>query len=446
MVSNDGNRNVILAGPDQDNPIPVAGHDNELENIEPTQAAEAAGRTYKEVELRNGIKTPARKMMLVIAAALVVVVISGYFIRNAFLYESTDDAQVDGHVLPLSARIAGQIQEVRVVQGQVVHAGDVLVVIDPKDYRIAVDEAKANLADAEATANTSLWTVPVTSANVMSGLDSAQTGVDNAEAGVRAAAQNLQAARAALEQAQANADKTDADLTRYSQLVAKEDISRQQYDGAVAAAKANRAAVVSAEAAVQGNEQALSQAQGRLLQSKADLRSARTAPRQISVARSRAEAANAQVALRKAQVEQAQLNLGYTIIRSPVTGIVGKRSAEVGENVSVGQELVDVVPLDDVWVTANFKETQLANMRPGQPVEIKVDAYGRRWKGHVTNLGGGTGSVFSLLPPENATGNYVKVVQRVPVRIDFDHTQGQDFNVQGLLKPGLSVEPEVTVR
>ena len=157
-------------------------------------------------------------------------------------------------------------------------------------------------------------------------------------------------------------------------------------------------------------------------------------------------AADAQVLQRQAQLQQAELNLSYTVIRSPVTGIVGKRSVEVGQNVSIGQELVDLVPLDDVWVTANFKETQLAHMRPGQRVEVKVDAYGHSWKGRVTNLGGGTGSVFSLLPPENATGNYVKVVQRVPVRIDFDRVAGWEFNAEGLLKPGLSVEPEVRVR
>jgi membrane fusion protein (multidrug efflux system) len=149
---------------------------------------------------------------------------------------------------------------------------------------------------------------------------------------------------------------------------------------------------------------------------------------------------------RRAQVAQAELNLSYTVIRSPVTGIIGKKTVEIGQNVNIGQELVQVVPLDDIWVTANFKETQLARMRPGQRVEIKVDAYGRIWKAHVTNLGGGTGSVFSLLPPENATGNYVKVVQRVPVRIDFDHSAGQNFNAEGLLKPGMSVEPDVTVR
>jgi len=398
-------------------------------------------------EKRGEPSTARRKKILLVSIGVaIVVLVGGYFIRNAFLYEDTDDAQVDGHVMPLSARISGQVQEVRVIEGQLVHAGDVLVVIDPKDYKIAVDQAKANLADAEATAASSMWSVPVLSATAWSTLDSSQTAIHNAEAGVQAAEQNLESAKAALLQGQANAEKTDADLVRYSQLVAKEDISRQQYDQASAAAKANRAAVVSATAAVQSYEQALHQAEGRLLQAKADLRSAQTAPQQVSVVRAKADAANAQVDQRRAQLDQSELNLSYTVIRSPVNGIIGRKTAEVGQNVSIGQELVDVVPLDDVWVTANFKETQLEHMRAGQPVEVKVDAYGRSWKAHVTNLGGGTGSVFSLLPPENATGNYVKVVQRVPVRIDFDRSQTQDFNAEGLLKPGLSADPDVRVR
>ena len=193
-------------------------------------------------------------------------------------------------------------------------------------------------------------------------------------------------------------------------------------------------------------QQAVRQAEGKLSQSKADLRSAQTAPQQVSLRRAQADAADAQVDQRRAQLAQTQLNFSYTIIRSPVTGIIGKKSVEVGQNVSIGQEMLEVVPLNDVWVTANFKETQLEHMRPGQRVKIKVDAYGRTWYGHVSNMGGGTGSVFSLLPPENATGNYVKVVQRVPVRIDFDRTEGQDFNAEGMLKPGLSVVPDVRVR
>jgi membrane fusion protein (multidrug efflux system) len=376
----------------------------------------------------------------------VVIVAAGLFLRKSLASESTDDAQVNGHIMPLSARVNGYVLEVPVVEGQLVHAGDLLVTIDPKDYKIAMDEAQATLANAQASAASSRFNVPITSVIAQSNLDSAGTAVVNSQAGLNAAEQNFESSKAMLEQAKANSAKSDADLVRYEQLVAKEDISRQQYDGAVAAAAANRAAVTSATAIEQAAEQAVQQARGKLLQTKADLRSAQTAPQQVSMTRAKADAADAEARERKAQLDQSELNLSYTVVRSPVTGIIGKKTVEVGQNVSIGQELVEVVPLDDVWVSANFKETQLAHMRPGQPVEVKVDAYGRTWKAHVTNTGAGAGSVFSLLPPENATGNYVKVVQRVPVRIDFDRAPGPDFNAEGLLKPGLSVEPEVRVR
>ena len=384
------------------------------------------------------------------AAALLllafVIIGGGLFVRNSLAWESTDDAQVNGHIMPLSARINGYVLEVPVIEGQLVRAGDVLVTIDPRDYRIAVEQAQATFAESQASATSSRFNVPITSIATQSNLDSAGTAVLNAQAGLNAAEQNFESAKAVLEQAEANAARSDADLVRYEQLVAKEDISRQQYDQAVAAAKANRSGVVSASASVQAAEQAVRQAQGKLMQARADLRSAQTAPQQVSMTRAKADAADAQAREHKAQLDQAELNLSYTVVRSPVTGIIGKKTVEVGQNVGIGQELVEVVPLDDVWVTANFKETQLAHMRPGQPVEVKVDAYGRTWKAHVTNLGAGAGSVFSLLPPENATGNYVKVVQRVPVRIDFDRIAGPDFNAEGLLKPGLSVEPEVRIR
>jgi membrane fusion protein (multidrug efflux system) len=428
-------------GPNADH-VALIEHEEPVAVRDPDLAASAADHAEKK---RRPL-TRRTKVLVASVLALLIVTGAGYFIRNAFLYEDTDDAQVVGHVMPLSARINGQVLEVHVIEGQLVHGGDVLVVIDSKDYKVAADQARANVADADASAAGSRWSVPITSATAWSGLDSSRAAVRNAEAGVSAAEQNLEAAKATLLQAEANAAKTDADLARYAQLVAKEDISRQQYDQAVAAAKANRAAVLSATAAVQYSKQALQQAQGKLLQARADQRSAETAPQQVSVVRAKADSANALVERRKAELEQSELNLSYTVIRSPVTGIIGKKAAEVGQNVGVGQELVDVVPLDDIWVTANFKETQLAHMRPGQPVEIKVDAYGHAWRGHVTNLGGGTGSVFSLLPPENATGNYVKVVQRVPVRIDFDRPAGEPFNAAGLLKPGLSVEPDVRVR
>ena len=405
---------------------------------------ETPGSPSKEISGKQA--TTRVKRILGISAAIVVAIAGSYFAWDAFHYEDTDDAQVDGHVMELSTRINGQIKDVYVVEGQLVHAGDALVTLDPQDYKIAEAQAQANLADAEATAASSHWKVPITSVTVQSNLDSAKTAVLNAEAAVRASEQNYESAKAALVQAQANAVKSDADLQRATQLIAKEDISRLQYDQAVATATANRAAVVSAQAGVRAAEQAVQQAQGKLLQAKNDLQTAETAPQQVSLTRANAQAADAQALQRRAQLAQAEMNLSYTVILSPVTGIVGKRSVEVGQNVSIGQELVDVVPLDDVWVTANFKETQLAHMRPGQHVEVKVDAYGRTWKGRISNLGGGTGSIFSLLPPENATGNYVKVVQRVPVRIDFDRLPGQQFNAEAMLKPGLSVEPVVRVR
>src|ERR1700683_790891 len=376
----------------------------------------------------------------------VVIIGGGLFVRNGLAWESTDDAQVNGHIMPLNAPINGYVLEVPVIEGQIVHAGDVLVTIDPKDYKIAVEQAQATFSDAQASAISSRFNVPITSVMTQSNLDSADTAVLNAEAGLNAAERNFESAQALLEQAEANATKSDADLARYQQLVAKEDISHQQYDQAVAAAKANRSGVASASASVQAAEQAVRQAQGKLMQARADLRSAQTAPEQVSMTRAKADAADAQARERKAKLDQAELNLSYTVVRSPVTGIIGKKTVEVGQNVSIGQELVDVVPLDDVWVSANFKETQLAHMRPGQRVDVQGDGIGRTWKAHVTNTGAGAGSVFSLLPPENATGNYVKVVQRVPVRIDFDRTPGPDFNAEGLLKPGLSVEPEVRVR
>jgi membrane fusion protein, multidrug efflux system len=397
-------------------------------------------------EKRPSGMTLRKKIRLASAAALLVVAVSGYFIRNAFLYEDTDDAQVDGHVMPLSARVRGQVLKVKFVEGQLVHADEVLVIIDPEDYQVTVDQAKAALDDAKASAASSHWNVPITSVTVRSNLDSAATAVVNAEAALKAAEHNYESAKAVLVQTEANAVKSDADLERYKQLVAKEDISRQEYDQAVATATANRAAVTSAQATVQAAEQGVRQSEGKLVQAKADLRTAQTAPQQESLTVAKANAADAQVQQRQAELAQARLNLNYTVIRSPVTGIIGKKTVEVGQNVSIGQEMLEVVPLDDIWVTANFKETQLAHMRPGQPVEVRVDAYGRTWSGHVTNMGGGTGSVFSLLPPENATGNYVKVVQRVPVRVDFDRTERGDFNAEGLLKPGLSVEPEVKVR
>lgn len=388
----------------------------------------------------------SRERVLVILTGVVIAAAATYFAWNAFHYEDTDNAEVHGHVIPVSARISGHIKDVYVSEGQLVHAGEVLATIDPQDYEIAEELAQTILSDAQLTAANSHRNVAVTSAAVQSFLESAKTAVVSAEAALMTTEENHESAAAALVQAEANAAKSDADVELYQQLVAKEEISRQQYDQAVAASTANRAAVVTAQGSVHAADQAMQQAQGQFQRAKNDLQTAQRALQQISLFRADAQAADSEVSRRYLELAQAGLNVSYTVIFSPVTGIVGKTNVERSQYVNIGQQLVNVVPLDDLWVTANFKQTQLAHMRPGQPVLIKVDAYGRKWNGRVTNLGGGAVSVLRLLPSEKGTVNYAKVVQRVPVRIDFDRSEGQKFNAEGLLKPGLSVEPKVRVR
>jgi membrane fusion protein (multidrug efflux system) len=373
MSNSDHNSNKHAAVLEEEIPVSVESQSS------PEDPAKVTARLDR---LRNGLREHPLKVTIATLSLLAILIIAGYLVRNAFLYEDTDDAQVDGHVMPLSARINGQVMKVNFVEGQLVHEGDLLAIIDPADFKIAMIQAEAALADAKASATSSHWNVPITSVTSQSNLDSAQTAVVNAEAGLRAAEHNHESAKASLTQAEANAAKSDADLERAKQLVAKEDISRQQFDQAVASATANQAAVTSVDAAVKSAEQAVRQAEGKLLQAKADLRTAQTAPQHVSLIRAQADAADAQAEQRQAQLAQAQLNFSYTIIRSPVTGIIGKKSVEVGQNVSIGQEMLEVVPLDDIWVTANFKETQLEHMRPGQLVKVKVDAYGwRHWIG-----------------------------------------------------------------
>src|SRR5580704_3836815 len=348
----------------------MSEQETELDETSPPPVAKVKLELPDDNQKKQGLRRivheyPRGGRAAVLVLLAVVIIGAGLFVRNSLAWESTDDAQVNGHVMPLSARINGYVLEVPVIEGQLVHAGDLLATIDPEDYKIAVEQAQATFADSQASATSFRFNVPITSVTTQSNLDSADTAVLNAEAGLNAAKRNLESAQALLEQAEANATKSDADLARYQQLVAKEDISHQQYDQAVAAAKANRSGVVSASATVQAAEQAVRQSQGKLLQARADLRSAQTAPQQVSITRAKADAADAQARERKAQLDQAELNLSYAVVRSPVTGIIGKKTVEVGQNVGIGQELVEVVPLDDVWITANFKETQLAHMRPG---------------------------------------------------------------------------------
>ena len=396
---------------------------------------------------RDMHRPPARarnpKFRLAIILGAIVLAIVGFFLWRYFSsYESTDDAQVDGHINSISARVSGHVLKLNIRDNQMVQAGTVLVEIDPADYQLAVDRARAAYNDAKATADAAGVDIPLTSVNTSSALSSANADILNAQAGIKAAKQQYAGAKANLAQAEANDVKAQHDLERYRQLVEKEEISQQQYDQAVAAAKASAASVVAASAGADAAEAQVTQAQSKLAQAQANQRYASTAPKQIAVTRARAESAQAAAQLRKAELDQAELNLQYTKIIAPVNGIVSDRTVEVGQNVQSGQELLKVIPLDDIWITANFKETQLRDMRPGQRVTIYVDSTGEKYKGHVDSIAGASGARFSLLPPENATGNYVKVVQRIPVKITFDPGETREHK----LRPGMSVEPKVWVR
>lgn len=390
---------------------------------------------------RRSSRFKFRSPVVLVPLALLVIVGSVLLWRYFSSYESTDDAQVDVHLYPVSARISGYVIKVNVNDNQYVQQGTVLVEIDPKDYEVAVAKAQADLANAEATAKSLNISVPITSVNTSSQLRSATSDVENANAGIIAAEKQLIAAHAQVEQAEANDVKAQDDLQRYKRLVEKQNVSEQTYDQAVAAAKASTATVAGAKANEAAAEQSVQQAKDRLTQSEANQRTAQTGPQQVASSNARALAAVADVQQKRATLEQAELNLQYTKIVAPVSGEVNK-TVVVGLNVQPGQQLLTVVPLDEVWITANFKETQLRHMKVGQRAEIHVDSTASTLRGHVDSIAGATGPVFSLLPPENATGNYVKIVQRIPVKIVLEPGQNRDRR----LRPGMNVVPDVYLR
>jgi membrane fusion protein (multidrug efflux system) len=399
----------------------------------------AAPRDFRSELSRTG--SPGLRIGL--AIGVIVLLVAGIFIYSYLSsYESTDDAQIDGHINSISARVSGHVAKLNVEDNQFVQAGTVLVEIDPADYQVAVDSAQADFADAKAQATAAGADVPITSVNTNSQLSSTQAGTDSAQAGIQAAKQQADAAKAQLQEAEANNVKAQNDLVRYKQLVDKQEISQQQYDQAVAAAASSQAAVRSARANADAAVQQITEAQGRLTQAEAERHNADTAPQQNTAIRAKAASAAAVAQAKGAALEQAQLNLQYTRILAPVAGVVSDRSVEVGQNVAPGQELMKIIPLDDIWITANLKETQLKHLRAGQPVTIAVDATGKKYNGKVDSIAGASGSRFSLLPPENATGNYVKVVQRIPVKIVLD--PGENKNHE--LRPGMSVTPKIWIR
>jgi membrane fusion protein (multidrug efflux system) len=387
---------------------------------------------------------PSRRRGILIAAAVLVVLVAlGIWWHSTFT-EDTDDAQVNGHLIQVSSRIAGHVIKVDVEENQMVHAGDPIVELDPSDYQVAVENAQAALASARAAAAAARVNVPIVTVNTGSNLRAATADVSGAQAAISQAEQQLDAARAKVAQAQANNVKAQSDLERYKPLVAKDVISKQQFDAAVAAADGAAAALADARAGEKAAADAVRVAHERETQTQAQLRYAQTGPQQVALQDAHAKAAEAQVEQAQAQLDQAKLNLSYTKIVAPEDGIVTRKSVEIDQNVAAGQNLMTLVSLQGLWVTANFKETQLRHMQAGQSVQIHVDATGKDYSGRVTQIGGATGSVLSLFPPENATGNYVKVVQRVPVRIDFTNLKEEDPH--GELRPGLSVEPKVRVK
>ena len=398
--------------------------------------------------------TGQKRYQALIALVIVIAVATGVWLYATAGRETTDDAQVDAHVAQISARVSGTVLRVLVKDNQPAEANATLVEIDPRDYQIAVDKAKAELLDAEAAAQAAQSNVPITSTAAAGNVTSAQNSIDQAEAGINEAEKGIEAARARLAAAssrvrevEANSTRATRDVERLKGLLAKDEVSQQQYDAAVASAEGQRAAVETAKSQVLEAETGVRTAESRLVQARsavktaqAGLRSAQTGPEQVAAIRARAAAAEAHAQQARAVLAQAELNLQHTAVKAPVAGIVSRKSVEVGQNVQAGQPLMAIIPLDEVWVTANFKETQLQHMRPGQKATLKVDAIGgREFTGHVDSMAAATGARFSLLPPENATGNFVKVVQRVPVKIVLEPGQDPDH----LLRPGLSVEPTV---
>ena len=383
------------------------------------------------------------KAFAIFFIVLVVAAIAGtLYWMHIRQFESTDDAEVDGHLNTISPRVEGTVLKVYVDDNQVVKFGDPLVDLDPRDYQVAVEQAQAQLAQAQTMVSAQQPNVPITVVQNSTNISGSEADLANAQAALATAERDVETAKARLSEAQANSDKSQSVLQRYKTLIAKEEVSKQEYDASVSTAKAQAAAVNAAQSTVESNLQIVNQkramvaqAQSRLLQYQ------RNAPEQLAVKRAAVISEQAAAKTNEVELERAKLNLEYTKITAPVGGIVMKRSAEVGVHVSVGQQLLTIAQTDDLWVTANFKETQLRSIRPRQTAVLHVDALNQDFQGYVDDVGGATGAITSVLPPENATGNFVKVVQRIPIRLRFNKNQpGLDR-----LRPGMSVEPEIRV-
>jgi membrane fusion protein (multidrug efflux system) len=388
-----------------------------------------------------------RKISTKVLSGLVVVVCLiaglGYYLysRN---YETTDDAQIDGHFAQLSTRITGTITYVNplVEDDRFVQAGTLLLELDPRDYEAALEHAKANLATKEAEAHVAQIQVPITDASAYSQLHLAEAAQQEAKASVAAAQAELQSAQHRVQLDEALAARAERDRVRYAALVEKREVSRSFYDAQETQAVSTVQTLESDRAAVTGAEQKIAQMKSLVAQREAQVENARTAPQLAANVRAESTSAQGSLEQARADLHTAELNLSYTKIYAPVSGVVGHKTVELGHRVQPGQTLLSVVPTDDIWVIANFKETQLRHMRPGQQVTIHVDTFERDYNGTIEDMAGAAGPLFSLFPPENASGNYVKIVQRFPIRIRLDKGQ----NSQQDLRPGMSVEATVRVR
>ena len=395
--------------------------------------------------LRNLFRRPRRisgRALLPLAAVAVVAGLGWWIYAQQF--ESTDDAQIDGHLDAISARISGTVIYInpKVENNQSVEAGTLLLELDPNDYQAELDHAKGELATREGEAHSAGVNVPITQTSAFSHLRVAEAARDEAIAALDAELANLNAAKHKVQEDEAISARAERDRVRYVALVEKHEISRSEYDARETDATASAQALETDRAAVIAAEKKIAAAQNLVVQREAQVRDAQTAPQQVIDSQARSQSKNGEVELASADVRTAELNLAYTKIYAPVSGVIGRKTVELGHRIQPGQMLLAIVPVDDIWVTANFKETQLKNMRPGERVTIYVDTFDRDYEGTVENLPGAAGPVFSLFPPENATGNYVKVVQRFPVRIRFN----KDQDPEHMLRPGMSVEPKVKVR
>ncbi len=379
--------------------------------------------------------------MVLGAIGLVLLIIGGILVWNYLnSYESTDDAEIDGHLNPITPRISGTVVGLYVENNQYVAAGQSLVDLDPGDYQVALERAKGDYAQAGAQLRAENPNVPIVQTTTETSISTGQGDIDIAQKAVAAAQQEYEARQAALREAEAQNIKAQRDVERFQLLVSKDEISREQFDAYVAAARTQAAGVDAARANVEVALRTLEQRRAQLAQAQTRLSEAqRNAPRQVAARQADVQSRAANAVAAKAAVDQATLNLTYTKIVAPVNGIVTNRTVEVGQRVQAGEEMLSLSQTDDIWITANFKETQLRRMRPGQSVDIHVDAYNRTYHGYVESLPGATGARTSLLPPENATGNYVKVVQRLPVRIRLKPGEDRDHR----LRIGMSVEPKV---